>query len=146
MWAFSSKHTKCTWGTLSIFDELDGDSGLVVTADHDAWRLVTGVDGEVARIRHVHFPGRVTMNLSQHTPTNRNLLARLITDAQTGLIVAPLFVMDIQAGVGFSSPLTYLIGLPQFSWSNATQVASWALQCPTLIPVAVAGQSTGVVR
>lgn len=146
MWVYSSQHVKAVWGTSPLFQDADPESGLQILPDKDVWRHVNGVDGEVSRILASNFPGRVVVNLSQHSATNRNLVERLIADAQTGLIVAPLMITDFNSGLSFSTPLAYLIGLPQMTFSNQTQFASWGFMCPSLVPAAGVGLSTGAPR
>jgi hypothetical protein len=138
----SAKQVKVIWGTESMWDYTDTESGVQVYADVPVWRQIQGCDGEIARVRSKNFPGRVVVNLSQHTTSNRNLLARLIADAQTGVVIAPLLVVDSEAAISFASPLAYIEGLPQHQWTQSPSVATWTFVCPLLVPAALPGRNT----
>jgi hypothetical protein len=146
MWHYSSARVKVIWGTLSLFDQTDPDSGVQIVPDHDVWRHIDGVDGEVARVEYNSFPGRAVVNLSQHTPHNKNLVARLVADAQLGLVTAPFLLTNLEGGMSFSSPLSYLLGLPVHTYSSQAQFVSWTIMCPMLIPFPTPGQNAGVSR
>lgn len=143
-YVFAAGKCVAVWGIVRFWRDLDLEGGMTVSADGDAWQHVEGVDGEIARVRRSNFPGTVTLNVSQHSAANRDLLARLTFDATTGLGIAPFLVQDAHSGIGFSSPIAYLMGLPDHSYSGSTHVAVWRLKCPMLVPIPGPGLSTGL--
>lgn len=142
-WVYAADNCTAVWGTLRLWKDLDLEGGLTIEADSPAWRHVDGVDGEVMRVRRANFTGSAVLNISQHSATNRDLLARLVADALTGLVAAPFLLVDLHAGIGFSSPFAYLEGLPPHSYSGSTNAVPWRLKLPTLVPIPGVGLSTG---
>jgi hypothetical protein len=122
---------------------MDLDTGIRVVPDQDAWQQVYGVDGEVVHIRAKRFGGRVTLGLNQATPLNRDFVQRLLVDAVSGVVVAPLFVVHKQSGFGWSAPVARLMTLPDAQMAAESTVMNWTFLCPTLVPIAVPGTSTG---
>lgn len=137
MQVYSTKRVKVVWGTESLWDRTDEESGVEIYADNDAWRLVKGVDGEMARVLASSFPGRVIANVSMHTNANRNLIAKLVADAQTGIVTAPLLVVDLENATKFSAPIAFLQGLPAHGYASTPGFAAWTFVCPMLVPSAV---------
>lgn len=142
MFVHSAKQVQVIWGTESPWDFTDPESGVEVYADFPVWRMVLGCDGEIERVRRTNFPGRVVVNLAQSAKANRNVLVRLIADAQTGVVAVPLLVLDLSAGLSFAAPLAYIEGLAQHTFVQAPSVATWTFVCPLLIPAAYPAKPT----
>lgn len=132
-----------TWGHHRLHEQIDLEAGIRVIPDQDAWTQVYGIDGEVVHVRSRRYGGRVTLALNQATALNRDMVVRLLADAATGVVVAPLFVIDRQSGFGWSAPVARLNGLPESSMAIESQAVVWTFLCPQLIPLALPGTVTG---
>lgn len=122
---------------------MDLDTGIRVIPDQDAWTQLYDVDGTPIHIRSKRFGGRVTLGLNQATPLNRDFVQRLLVDAVSGVVVAPLFVVHKQSGFGWSAPIARLMTFPDAGMAAESQVLTWTFLCTTLVPIAVPGTSTG---
>jgi hypothetical protein len=146
VYTYSIGLASATWGTIDLLSEADPDAGIRITAQEPAWRPIYGVDGEVAHVRRSNFPATVQIGVTAHGATHRNLLSRLITDAQTGVVVAPFLLTDIMAGIGYSAPLARLAGLPEVGHGGTASVATWTLLCPMLVPIVSPGANNRAAR
>lgn len=145
-YVYSAKFCIATWGTLDLLNEAEPENGIRVVPAHEAWRQIEGCDGEMVHIRATSFPGRVILTVSQATALNRDLLLRLAADAVSGLVVAPMHILDQNTGEGVSIPLARLVAMPEISHQRAAAARTWTWICPKIVPLALPGIQTGVPK
>jgi hypothetical protein len=141
---YSLKQCSMVWGHHRLGAQMDFEGGIRVVPDQDAWTQIYDIDGTPIHIRSKRFGGRVIVSLNQATAMNRDFVLRLIADAQTGLIVAPLFVHDPASGFGWSAPFARIQSLPEAAMARESAALNWVFLCPTLVPLATPGDAIGV--
>lgn len=144
-WEYSSSRVECRFGALDLLSDADPNSGVTIEPLTPVWREVLGCDGEVVRVRTSRFRCRVTVSLSQSCAAYASLLNLATADAVTGVGVRPFTFVDIDTGVTFVSPISYIEGIPTHQSAAVSGFSSWAFLCPYMSPAAVIGATTGPI-
>lgn len=126
-----------TWGANTIHPQVDLEGGVTLKPDQELWTQSYDIDGVPIHVRANRFGGKATVMLNQATPLARDFLKRLIADANTGMVVAPFFIIDRLSGIGWSAPIARIAGLPDTRMAQESGVLSWVFLCPQIFPVVI---------
>jgi hypothetical protein len=143
-WEFNIAKCEAYFGVIDLLADIIPGTGLSMTPTDPLWTLQRGIDGQVARVRTSLFGARVSATISAHSATHRNLVALCVSDAYTNVGVLPFSLVDLNLGVSYTAPLAYLESIPEHTLQDSTTSIRWTIECPSLVPLAGPGLSTGL--
>lgn len=116
-----------TWGSHEFVDFAE-DSLVVISTDEQFWEYVTGAKGEGARSKVVQSSAEVELTLKHTSPSLRFLENEVQRDRNTGGVVKPFLMRDLNSGGKFAGPKCWIQERGDVERGNEIAEPSWTLK------------------
>lgn len=127
-----------TWGPYEFQQIADGDS-IEAERNEDAVALKVGLHGDGARTKNRNISGKFTVRLMQTSPSNDDLSAAALADANTNPgVVHPFKIADHNGQTQAFSPEAWIVKVPKLTRGKDLGNAEWVFECLKM-PIFIGG-------
>lgn len=129
---YDPKEVIITWSGVPLNDGIVDGTFVVVKRNVPLWRLVKGGDGEGARIRTKNHSGTIQVTTRGGSEIHQLLAAIANADALSGVIVAPLLVLDFSGRTLHAANRAFIQDFPEDTFSTQEEPRTWIWECDAL--------------
>jgi len=132
----------CTWNGIPLLGFQDGTM-IEIDYNKEAFTLYMGTQGDYLRIMSCDHSGKITLHLSQSSPTNDALSVFANLDRTLGNIVGPFTVTDLNGTTTVISPQTWIQKMPKTEFGKEGTIRDWVFESGNIIEY-VGGEMNGL--
>lgn len=116
---------------INITGFMDG-TFIEVERDEDTFTKHVGATGDVTRTRNLNASGKITVTLTQASPTNDLLAAAFALDELTGLGYGPIQVKDLSGNMMCRATQAWIVKPPKVERAKESGSCVWVFDCAEL--------------
>ena len=105
---YDPKDVALIFGAITILEGVAAGTFLMIDRAEDTWKTIVGCDGEVTRVKSNNQNANVEVSLRRGTYVNDILSGVMNSDEITGLVTAPLVLLDGNGRTVGVSPLAWI--------------------------------------
>lgn len=133
-WTYSVGAVTSFFGVIALSSDATTDGGITISPDEPLWREISGVDGQVIRVRASRFSATVRVEVPVSSQAHAELLRWAAVDALTGDGTSLFSLTDPNSGITWNS-LGYIEGIPEHAYRGVMSTAVWSIKCPFMVAV-----------
>lgn len=129
---YDPKDVIITWSGVPLNAGIADGTFLKVKRNVPAWKLVKGGDGEGARVRTSNHSGTLEVTMRNGSEIHQILAALAVTDLITGVIVAPLLVLDFSGRTLHAASRAFIQDFPEDLFATTEENRTWVFEADDL--------------
>jgi len=125
---FSFKNCSVTFGGLILSGFADGDNVVEIVPNQEMFALMVGAKGDTTRTQTSDESARITVNLLQTSPSNKDLEAIHFADKETGAGILPLQIVNLDDDATYFCSTAWIIAPPTITLGQNPNAVSWVFE------------------
>lgn len=129
---YDPKEVVITWSGVPLNAGIIDGTFLKVRRNVPMWKLHKGGDGEGARVRASNHSGTLEVTTRNGSEIHQILASLANTDLITGVVVAPLLVMDFSGRTLHAGNRTFIQNMPEDIFATTEESRTWIFEADDL--------------
>jgi hypothetical protein len=132
---YSFRNVNVIFGIIEFEEFADGDDIVSIDPAGPQWNKTVGGKGDVVRSQTSDNTGTCSIKLLQTSKTNKLLYAQYLTDRETQIGVAPLWVSNKETGKKHIMNNAWIQGEPVDTEGQTVPITTWIFEYDLLTTV-----------
>jgi hypothetical protein len=129
---YDPKEVIVTWSGVPLNAGIVDGTFLTVKRNVSMWKLFKGGDGEGARVRASNHSGTFEITTRTGSEIHQILAVLANTDLLTGVVVAPLLVLDFSGRTLHAGNRAFITNMPEDTFATQEESRTWIFEADTL--------------